>query len=365
MNALGFAALRQLIRDTFRQARASGIFWMLLTVTGICVVFCAGVSVSGDVAIGSRTEPEFFLPAASPRAVVPSVVQVFAASHPLEVVAGVFASSKVWFSFAVNPEVARREGVETLRGRLTLAFGAMTVPVGRDSADVVRYLQLLLGWGVADTVGLLLALIWTAGFMPTFLDASTASVLLAKPVPRWQLLLGKCLGVVLFVAVQVVLFVVLTWLTLGLRTGVWETGYLWCIPLVLVHFVIFYSFSVLMAVMTRSTVACVLGSLLFWLLAWGINYGRAMAAGSVEAQYLPSFTVALMEAAYWISPKPIDGGLTLFNALDAQQHFEKPMVFLLLESGRVFSPVLSILSSLATAGVLFALSAYEFSTVDY
>jgi hypothetical protein len=73
----------------------------------------------------------------------------------------------------------------------------------------------------------------------------------------------------------------------------------------------------------------------------------------------------LTEAAYWISPKPIDGGLILFNVLDAQRHFEKPLAFNLLESGRVFSPFLSILSSLVLTGVLLALSIYELNAKDY
>ena len=82
-----------------------------------------------------------------------------------------------------------------------------------------------------------------------------------------------------FVGFQVVLFVVLTWLALGLRTDVWDMTYWWCIPLLLLQFAVFYSFSVLLAVITRSTVACVFGSVLFWLLAWGINYGSVMARG--------------------------------------------------------------------------------------
>ena len=79
---------------------------------------------------------------------------------------------------------------------------------------------------------------------------------------------------------QVTLFVLLTWLALGARTGVWSVTYWWCIPLLLLQFAIFYSFSALLAVVTRSTVACAFGSVLFWLLAWGINYGSVMARGS-------------------------------------------------------------------------------------
>ena len=38
-------AIRWLIRDTFRQAMATRIFWVLLAVSGLCIVFCLGGSV--------------------------------------------------------------------------------------------------------------------------------------------------------------------------------------------------------------------------------------------------------------------------------------------------------------------------------
>jgi ABC-type transport system involved in multi-copper enzyme maturation permease subunit len=327
-----FATVKQLIQDTFRQAWASGISVMMLAVTAICVMLCLSVSVTGDVNLHGSDEPPLFLPQATPES---------------------------------QRDQARREGIDTITGRMTLAFGAVSFPVGRERADSVRFLELILSGGIAGSLGLLLALVWTAGFLPTFLEASAASVLLAKPVARWQLLVGKYIGVLIFVGFQVVLFVVLTWLALGLRTNVWDMTYWWCIPLLLLQFAVLYSFSVLLAVTTRSTVACVFGSLLFWLLAWGINYGSVMAHGTQESQQLPSFTLVLTEVAYWISPKPIDAGLILFNALDADRHFEKPVVFQLLESGHTFSPQLSLLSSLAIAVVLLALSAYEFNAKDY
>jgi ABC-type transport system involved in multi-copper enzyme maturation permease subunit len=274
------------------------------------------------------------------------------------------ASHGVWFSLPNNPELARREGIETLSGRMSLAFGAISFPVPRERGDAVHFLELLLSAGIAGSFGLLLALVWTAGFLPTFLEANTASVLLTKPAGRWQLLIGKDVGVLTFVAYQVLLFVLMTWLALGLRTNVWDTTYWWCIPLLLLQFAALYSFSVLLAVTTRSTVACVFGSLLFWLLAWGINYGSVMAQGMLSEQ-LPSFTVTLAQAAYWISPKPLDAGLILFNVLDAQQHFDKPAIFKLLESGNTFSPALSLASSFAIAAVLLALAGYELNGQDY
>jgi len=32
-------AIRWLVRDTFRQARASGITWVMLAVSGVCILF--------------------------------------------------------------------------------------------------------------------------------------------------------------------------------------------------------------------------------------------------------------------------------------------------------------------------------------
>jgi ABC-type transport system involved in multi-copper enzyme maturation permease subunit len=344
-----WVTLTQLIRDTFRQANASGIGWMMLTVTAICVVLCLSVDVSGDVVRHSEDEPTLFLPPHSPGTALSKGTASQTGEIPLE----------------MDPDLARRDGIEIISGRITLAFGAVSFPVSRERAEAVQFLELLLGGGFAGTLGLLLALIWTASFVPTFLEPSAVSVLLAKPVARWQLLLGKYVGVVTFVWFQVVLFVVSTWLALGVRTHVWNMTYWWCIPLLLVQFAIFYSFSVLLAVITGSVVSCVFGSVLFWLLAWGINHGCVMARGVLETQYLPAGTRTLAEAAYWVFPKPIDAGLILFNALNAEHHFEKPVVFTLLESGHQFSPFLSILSSLALTVVLLALSIFEFNTKDY
>jgi hypothetical protein len=357
-----FAVLRELWRDTFRQALASGVCWMMLAVTALCVLLCLSVSVSGDTKLVTEGELSLFLPRASPYAVVPSVVTGLAATNPLEAASLTAGSQKVWFAYQTNPDVARGEGIETVAGRMSLAFGAISFPLGRERADAVRFLELLLAAGIAGTVGLLLTLIWTAGFAPTFLEPSAASVLLAKPVARWQLLVGKYIGVVLFVGLQVTLFVVLTWLALGVRTGVWDMTYWWCIPLLLLQFAVFYGFSVLLAVVTRSTVACVFGAVLFWCLGWGINYGSAMTQGLGES--IPPGTAALAEAAYWISPKPIDTGVILWNALDAKHHFQQPLAFELLQAAG-FSPVLSILSSLAIAAALLALASYELEAADY
>jgi ABC-type transport system involved in multi-copper enzyme maturation permease subunit len=364
---LGLATLTLLIQDTFRQACATGIFWIMLAVTGVCALLCLSVNISGDVRLRAEDEPGLFLPKPSRDLMVRSVVAALGGAGPLDtaVLAGA-AGKKVWFALEYNPQLAEREGIPTVRGQMTLAFGTIPVPLVRERRDAVVFLELVLGFGVAGVLGVLLALVWTAGFAPSFLDPSAASVLLAKPVARWQLLLGKYIGVLVFLGFQVVLFVLATWLALGLSTDVWDLTYWWSIPLLLLQFAVFYSFSLLVAVATRSTAACIVGAVLFWLLGWAINYGCATVRALPEQQGVPAATHTLAEVAYWISPKPIDSGLILFNALDPkEEHFKKQMLFGTIESGPGFSPGLSILSSLLILLVLLALSAYEFAQADY
>jgi hypothetical protein len=315
----------------------------MLTVSGLCILFCLGVGVVGDVNPNwAPGEPPELLPRG-----------------------------------AADPAQAKHEGIDVISGDLTLAFGAIKVHLARYKEEAVRHLQLLLAVGVADVAGLLLTLIWTAGFLPTFLEHNAVAVLLAKPVPRWSLLLGKFLGVLAFVLFQATLFVGGTWLALGLRTGVWDKSYLLCILMLLLHFTIFFSFSTLLAVCTRSTVACVFGSLVFWFLCWGMNYGRhavvalepSPAATSAD-QVAPQQTLSPLvrwttEAGYWALPKPADLGILLYHAMHAESFARELSVFEMVEQRNQFNPQLSVLASLLSTLLILAVAARQFVLMDY
>ena len=147
----------ELIRDTFRQSCASGVCWMMMAVTAICVALCMSVSVWGDSELDADRdgEPVMFLPPPSPLGVTSKVAANLRSRVP-----------------KVDPDAAKHDGIETLSGRMSLAFGAVSFPVSRARRDAVSFLELVLGWGIAGTFGLLMALVWTAGFLPSFLDPS-------------------------------------------------------------------------------------------------------------------------------------------------------------------------------------------------
>ncbi len=320
-----------LVRDTFRQSLASGIFWLLFGLSTLCIVVCLSVSVTAPASLAAPGENPDFLPRFDPE--------------------------------ARDPRKIEQSGVMVVDGTLSLAFGAIRVPLARDARSAVHYLELILAAGVADTLGLLLTLVWTAGFLPGFLDSRAISVLLAKPVSRGALLLGKYAGVLVFVLIQATYFVVGTWLALAVRTGVWDAGYLWSVPLLLLHFAIFFSFSLFVAVCTRSTVVCVVGSIAFWAICWAMNFGRhAVAAGSTltSGGAFSSSLVWLADLGYWILPKPIDLGKLVFDTLGAHTYFRP-----LFPDGVMLPLSLSVLTSLLfTAYLLFA-ATRQFAQTDY
>ena len=376
MNAsVALFAIKWLIRDTFRQAWSAGIFWLMSGVSVLCILLCLSVTVEGDVPLlpdGSEN------PEALPR------IYGVEASKAVAAIAANGASRAlgIW-SVQVHPGTepkkplpfysieyqqvtsAKRHNVPIAGGKLTLAFGAIPVELARDRTTAVRSIECVLAGWVADAAGLLLALVFTAGFLPSFLHPAAVAVLLTKPVPRWSLLVGKYLGVLTFVAVQIFIFLSGTWLALGVRTGVWDPTYFVCLPLLLLHFSVFFSFSAMLAVLTRSTVVCTFGSILFWLLCWGMNYGRHVALSAPDLQNESGLFSFATGMGYWLLPKPLDIHSILVSSLQADNLFSRVVDTQLLTQRDAWHPELSVLASLLTGLVLLGIAAYEFVNTDY
>lgn len=325
--------VRWMVRDTFRQSLHTKLFWVMLAVTAVCTAVCASVEVRGDMP---------------------------AATHDWEVKAYVPKSQVP----VIGEEKVKKDGVRVASGEVSIGFGLMTFPVGKNREDAVRFVQLWLAAALADTAGVLLALLWTAGFLPTFLEPQAATVLLAKPAPRWAVLGGKYLGVVLFVGLQAVLFVAGTWVALGWRTGVWNGAYWLAVPLLVLNFGVFYAVSAFLAVWTRSTVACVFGTLLFWLLCWATNFTHLRTA-AYPIDGLTPLTQTLLDAGYWVLPKPLDYGGVFFDAMRADGFSMKIPELQAVQEKGLFRPELAVLTGVLFAAATLGLAAFEFEKTDY
>jgi ABC-type transport system involved in multi-copper enzyme maturation permease subunit len=320
-------ALRWLVHDTFRQTLSSRVFWIILSFTLFCVVFCLGVSVEGGALLDEKE---------------------------------LITQKGVLIGEAKEPP-----------GRVSLLFGVFSYTFTRQAAVEVQFLQSILASWIAGMVGILMALVWTAGFVPESLHPSAASVLLAKPVPRWLFLAGKYLGVVCFIALHATIYFVGTWFALGVRTDVWHVNYLMGIPLMVFHFAVIFSCSVMLAVLFRSTMACVVGGVLFWIVCYGINYGRhytVVFADLNEGAALPDFTVFLSELGYWLLPKPADFTIMLEQSLNlgsAKATLAQQQPFALVLDKNLFHPILAIFTSCLFPAFALWASAAQLAKTDY
>ncbi|HEY1191129.1 MAG TPA: ABC transporter permease subunit [Gemmata sp.] len=398
MNALPAAirTARWMVRDTFRQSLASKLFWVMLGLTAVCTLFCLSVSITGDEP-GPRHPDQ--LPLYVNRLDLPQIGWDKIRQDTLAHTKAEDAARVGWeeskrldlkgFTLAdaertgreellrrrlatvtpeelarVGRETVEKEGLRIVDGEVSLGFGLHTYPLRKTRENAAREVQLWLAGIVADTAGVLLALLWTAGFLPTFLEPQAVTVLLAKPAPRWSLLAGKYAGVVLFVALHATLFVGGTWLGLGIATGLWDARYWLAVPLLVANFAVFYAFSAFLAVCTRSTVVSVFGTLLFWLLCWAMNF-TYLRLTAFPLEGITPVTSFLVEAGYWVLPKPLDMSGIFFDALDAGT-FSTPVPELdaVKQKGR-FQPELSVLASLAFVVGALSVAAYEFRHMDY
>jgi ABC-type transport system involved in multi-copper enzyme maturation permease subunit len=325
--------LRGMMTDTVRQAFASRLVWVMPAITTVATVFCASVHVDGDPAPMTY---DWEIPAIMPKDEVERL----------------------------GAEKAKNDGVRVISGKMTLGFGAVSVPVGRTREDSVRFLHVWLAGALGDSLGVVLALLWTAGFLPTFLEPNSATVLFAKPSSRWVILIGKYLGVVGFVGFQAFLFVAGTWTALGMATGIWTIEYWLAVPLLLLNFSVFFAISTFLAVCTRSTVVTAFGTLLIWLLCWILNYSHHhLLLNPVEG--MTPLSRILLEAGYWVFPKPLDFSGIFFDTLNADSFTTKVDEFRQLQASGRFSPEGAIASSLGFTALTLGLAGYELEMTDY
>ena len=139
-------------------------------------------------------------------------------------------------------------------------------------ATFFKFWMYAVGIGIWLTwVATILALVSTAGIFPDLLASGSIDLYLSKPISRLRLFLTKFLTGLLFVAVQVGVFIMGCILVIGIRGGSWEWSLLLAIPIVLAFFSYLYAICTLFGILTRSTITALLLTLVAWMCFFGLN----------------------------------------------------------------------------------------------
>lgn len=116
-----------------------------------------------------------------------------------------------------------------------------------------------------------LALVSTASIVPDLVSAGAVDVMLAKPISRTRLFLTKFATGLLFTALQVCVFAFASFMVIGIRGGAWEWGLFLAVPFVVVSYSYLYAVCTLIGLITRSAVAALLLTALFWMFLFGVH----------------------------------------------------------------------------------------------
>ena len=120
----------------------------------------------------------------------------------------------------------------------------------------------------------ILALISTASIFPDFIASGSIDLFLARPIGRLRLFLTKYLAALLFVILQATIFSICAYFVVGVRAGEWKPSLFLAIPLITIFYSYLYSVCVLLGMWTRSSIAALLLTILFWLLVFGLHFAE-------------------------------------------------------------------------------------------
>lgn len=144
------------------------------------------------------------------------------------------------------------------------------------AATFYKFIFVMFGINVWLTWGAtILALTSTSGMVPELVRSGSIEMVLSRPISRLRLFLLKYLAGLLFVALQVAVFATASFIVIGVRGQSWEWGLFLSIPIVLAFFSYLFSVCVLLGMLTRSSTASLLLTLIFWLIIGGVHIAES------------------------------------------------------------------------------------------
>ena len=181
-----------------------------------------------------------------------------------------------------------------------LQIGDQEIPV----ENVVRFFQI----GIISTlysVGVLLALFLTCNQVPAMAREGWVDLLVAQPISRSTLLLGRTLGSVTVIGIGVAYLVAGSWMVLGIKTGLANMSFLFAGVVILIVYTACFSATVLAGIVTRNAPVSGIIGLMVWI------GGHVMYPFHVYSEWRVAFppgwrrqaATGFADGLYWMLPK--------------------------------------------------------------
>ncbi|HEX7572658.1 MAG TPA: ABC transporter permease subunit, partial [Bacteroidota bacterium] len=194
---------------------------------------------------------------------VRGTIRELAAKATLYVLAGISTLMLIFAALAIGAD-------STADGMSITFFGKpASPPVTHETlADLAGKLEAGFAGGLFFGV-VVFGVFGTAGVIPDALEKGTVDLYLSKPIARWQLLLGKYLGSVTVMFLNILYFIGGLWLIVGVKVGVWNTQFLLSSFLLTYVFASLYAVVALFGVVSRNMAIAIIAGILYLLLVAG------------------------------------------------------------------------------------------------
>lgn len=168
---------------------------------------------------------------------------------------------------------------------------------------IIAVLSIFLGF-----FGVFGSLLVTASVIPRTYEPGEISLLMSKPISRSMLFITKFFGGCSFTSLCAVVLVTGIWLLLGLRMDIWRPQLLWCVPIYVFLFAIYFSVSALTGVIWRNPVVSLILVAVFWGVLTVVSVTRAIVEENViKTRRIVDVTVAGKETF------AVDGGRSVYR----------------------------------------------------
>jgi len=194
------------------------------------------------------------------------------------------------------------------------------------------------------SAAMFLAVFASAGLIPTIFEAGRIELLLSKPVARYHILVGRFLGNLLVVTLNICYLVAGVWLIFGWKTGVWNKSFLNAIATSTFMFAVLLSVIILVSVLSESAA-------LATMIAFGLMVvSPILAQHEIMVKLLSSeWSRQVWKGLYHVLPKVFDVGRMNMD----------------LVMGRSVGSLAPVWSSAAFAVVMLGAGVYSFSKRNF
>jgi ABC-type transport system involved in multi-copper enzyme maturation permease subunit len=162
--------------------------------------------------------------------------------------------------------------VVTVDGIATISFFGNMVPKEAGPKVLGLFQAGLISFGFFGL--LLFGVFATAGVLPEIMTRGTIDLYISKPIGRPFILLGKYLGALTAIALNVLYNIGGLWIMFGLTTGIWSIPFLYTFVMLTFSFAVLYCFITLLAIIIRSSGFVIMVSFLYVFVIDGLLYNR-------------------------------------------------------------------------------------------